>query len=67
MIINFKTDIIMRKLLLIRWCALLVCHGSAYVRGLTNNWLKCGGRTQDDPGIAAEDSGLRLSIQPASK
>ena len=44
-----------------------VCRGSAYVRGLTNNWLKCGGRTQDDPGIAAEDSGLRLSIQPASK
>lgn len=44
-----------------------VCRGSAYVRGLTNNWLKCGGRTQDDPSVAAIDSGLRLSIQPASK
>ena len=44
-----------------------VCRGSAYIRGITNNWLKCGGRTQDNPDIAAEDSGLRLSIQPTSK
>lgn len=33
MIINFKTDIIMRKLLLIRWCALLVCLVSAVNAG----------------------------------
>lgn len=43
-----------------------VCRGSAYIRANDNNWLKCGGRTYDSPTMAAEDTGLRLSIQPTS-
>lgn len=41
-----------------------VCRGSAYLRYNNNNWFKCGGRTGDTPTMAAQDSGLRLAIEP---
>ena len=37
-----------------------VCRSAGYNREL-NNWFKCGGRTNDEPTSAYDDTGLRLA------